>query len=101
MISHDSIVAVIIDCINQLNLARTEEKQLEAGANAAIFGEGSSLDSMGLVSLVIDVEQALEDEGCEISLSDEKTMSQRSSPFRTVQTLAAYIHEKATQENAG
>ena len=38
------------------------------------------------------VEQAVEDElGASVTLADEKAMSQSTSPFRTVGTLAAYV----------
>ena len=101
MIEHNAVVNVIVECIRQLNLARTKDKQLEEQPHAAIFGGDSPLDSLGLVALVIDVEQALADEGCQVLLSDEKTMSQRNSPFKTVDTLANYIQERMSQENAG
>ncbi len=58
---------------------------------ARLFGEGGLLDSLALVSLVVAVEQAVADKfGKSVSLADEKALSQRSSPYRTVATLAAY-----------
>ena len=56
-----------------------------------LFGEGGALDSMGLVTLIIAVEQAIEDKYDVIArLADEKAMSQKNSPYRTVSTLATY-----------
>ena len=47
------------------------------------------LDSMGLVTLVVGVEQAIEDElGVSVSLADARALSQRNSPYRTVGSLA-------------
>ena len=63
-------------------------------------GAGSPLDSLGLVSLLIEVEEGLRDAGWEISLSDERAVSQRHSPFRTVQTLAAYIEQSSSNRSA-
>jgi acyl carrier protein len=58
---------------------------------ARLFGEGGLLDSLALVSLVIAVEQAVADRfGKSVSLADEKALSQHSSPYRTVASLAAY-----------
>ncbi|MDH4055266.1 MAG: acyl carrier protein [Gammaproteobacteria bacterium] len=56
-----------------------------------LFGKNGVLDSMGLVTLVIAVEQEIEDR-YEVStaLADEKAMSQAHSPYRTVGTLADY-----------
>ncbi len=60
-------------------------------AQTPLFGEVGVLDSVGLVSLVVAVEQALEDElGIRVSLADERALSQRSSPYRSVESLAGY-----------
>ncbi len=56
-----------------------------------LFGEQGLLDSIGLVSLVVATEQALEDElRVQVGLADERALSQRVSPYRTVGSLAAY-----------
>lgn len=60
-------------------------------STTALFGREGCLDSLGLVSLVVGVEQALQDElNLTVSLADEKALSQRHSPYRTVETLADY-----------
>jgi acyl carrier protein len=59
--------------------------------SSALFGKGALLDSVGLVSLVASLEQAIEDEkGVSVSLADERAMSQRHSPFLTIGSLAEY-----------
>ena len=56
-----------------------------------LFGREGFLDSMGLVTCVVAVEQAIEDElGVSVSLADDRALSQRTSPYRTVGTLADY-----------
>jgi len=66
---------------------------LREPANAALYGRGGSLDSLGLVSLLASIELALEEEcGMQITLADERAFSQARSPFRTVAGLAEYIH---------
>lgn len=63
----------------------------EVSPETELFGENGLLDSVGLVSLVVAVEQALEDElGAQVGLADERALSQRTSPYRTVSTLAEY-----------
>jgi D-alanine--poly(phosphoribitol) ligase subunit 2 len=63
----------------------------QVGPDTELFGESGLLDSVGLVSLVVAVEQELEDElGVHVGLADERALSQRSSPYRTVGTLAGY-----------
>ena len=42
------------------------------------FGPESSLDSLGLVTLIVEIEQNIEDEfGVEITIADEQAMSMR------------------------
>ena len=64
--------------------------------NTVLFGKDSVLDSMGLVNIIIDIESRFLDEGYEISLTSEKAMSRRNSPFRTISTLADFINEQIT-----
>jgi acyl carrier protein len=62
------------------------------GESTYLIGSGSLLDSLGLVNLIVDLEQRLADEyGISITLADERAMSQKHSPFRTVGSLAEYI----------
>ena len=63
----------------------------EVGPDTVLFGDGGILDSMGLVSLVIALEQEIEDKfGKSIGLADEKAMSQANSPYRSIESLAGY-----------
>jgi acyl carrier protein len=57
----------------------------------ALIGRDSPVDSLGLVSVIVEVEQRLQyDHGVSLTLTDERAMSQRHSPFRTVATMADY-----------
>jgi len=56
-----------------------------------LFGRDGVLDSMGLVTLIIAVEQEIEEKfGQTAGLADEKAMSQERSPYRSVSSLADY-----------
>lgn len=90
----DEVRAVVLDCIVRLNELREGDSKLATGGDAPLFGDGSPLDSMGLVTLTMDVEDALADQGVEVSLSDSRAMSRKQSPFRTVATLVQFIEEQ-------
>jgi acyl carrier protein len=92
--TQEEIADAILDAVRALNLSRMPEHQVDVKPDARLFGPGSPLDSLGLVSLLIDIEDALRDRGLDISLSDEHAMSQSRSPFRSVQALAAYIDQR-------
>jgi len=84
---------LVLGAMRNVNMARTAESQLDVGPDAAVFGPGSALDSLGLVSLLIDIEEALLDRGFAVTLSDSRAMSQSRSPFRNVPALVSYIEE--------
>ena len=87
------ISSLVQRSIEQVNLARRPESRLAVGEDAVIFGDGSPLDSLGLVALLIDIEEALHDHGHTVTLSDARAMSQSRSPFRNVPALVAFIQE--------
>lgn len=65
----------------------------------ALLGAEGILDSMGLVSLIVAVEQDVEDEfGKEITIADAKAMSQKNSLFRTIGSLVDYIENLLNEE---
>src|SRR5262245_33750878 len=86
-----TIQEVVLRSVQNTNEARTADKQLRVDADAPLFGPAGPLDSLGLVALLIDIEEAFADRGIEITLGDERAMSQKHSPFRTVGTLVSYI----------
>lgn len=83
------VVFESIDAFNDSNYGRT---QLEKRDDQVLFGLGGALDSLGLVNLIVALEGKLEDElGRTVVLANEKAMSERNSPFRTVGTLVAFV----------
>jgi acyl carrier protein len=83
---------VVIDAINELNQTLDTPINTEFGGDAPIYGKHGVLDSISLVSLIVNVEQKIEDQfGVSIILANEKAMSQRNSPFLTIGTLSSYL----------
>jgi acyl carrier protein len=90
--SEERVLQVVYRAIDEINPGLPAERRLKKSAGTALFGHAGALDSLGLVNLIVAVEQAVEDElGASVTLADEKAMSQSASPFRTVGTLAAYV----------
>ncbi len=84
------VVDMIIDTAKDLG---DDELKLseELSADTRLFGKNGALDSMGLVTLIVAVEQAIEDRyDKSIALADEKALSQARSPYRSVASLAEY-----------
>lgn len=60
-----------------------------------LIGNASPLDSLGLVSLIVDIEESINDEfDVELVLASEKAMSARTSPFINLETLISFIEEE-------
>jgi acyl carrier protein len=89
--NRNEIEKIILETLCMVNLAREDDKQLTVSPDARLFGNGGQLDSMGLLALIIDVEEALGEAGYHIMLMAERAMSSRQSPFKDVPSLVAYI----------
>jgi len=55
-----SIQAVVLQAVRTANLARDASSQLDVSATAPLFGSASPLDSIGLVALLLDIEEAFD-----------------------------------------
>lgn len=92
MADNHRVVQVIFDAVDDLNRQLPRERHLEKSVNSILLGS-EKLDSLGLVNLIAATEQKVEEEfGTSISLFDEAAMSQQSSPFKNIGTLAGYIN---------
>jgi len=64
-------------------------------AETVLYGGEAGVDSLSLVRLVAAVERAAEIRfGRNIVLADERAMSMRNSPFRTVGALANLLYQR-------
>jgi acyl carrier protein len=96
VIERQRVEAVIYRAIAALNDERGAGDAIPAAEGTVLFGAGSPLDSLALVSLISDVETTLTTEdGLDLSLADDRALSRTESPYRTVGTLRDYVLELA------
>jgi len=70
----------------------SEERTIPRSTEAVLLGPGGVVDSLGLVRFIVIVERCVEDDfEIAVSLTDEKALSERNSPFRSVGALVDYI----------
>ncbi len=98
-LDHQKIKSTIVTCIINLNNSLVDTEKISTDCDHILFGEGSFLDSMGLLNLLMDLEEKLEDEGVGITILDDHALSRAHSPFRTISALADYIQEKIQYES--
>ncbi len=73
----------------------------DVGESTTLIGRQAVLDSLGLVTLLVDLEQRFEElHGWPVTLANERALSQKHSPFRTVQTLTNYICSLQAEKQA-
>lgn len=96
----EQIYSVIFNSIGEINSVLPADKHLDKNENTVLYGQKSKLDSLGLVNLIVEVEQRLEDElGISVDLTDEKALSQKNSPFISVKSLTEYILNHLNETN--
>lgn len=89
MITYEQVIELIYSAIDELN-ASSDNQPVVKQEDTALYGNSSSLDSVDLVNVLLSLEEALEDEfEVELVIANEKALSQKNSPFRTVSTLAS------------
>jgi acyl carrier protein len=90
-VEQEAILSIVLRVVEQANLARVTSQRLEVSPTAPLFGPASPLDSLGLVGLLIDIEEAFDRAGHPVTLSDERALSQTRSPFRDIPALVSYL----------
>jgi D-alanine--poly(phosphoribitol) ligase subunit 2 len=89
----------VLDAVNRavddLNEILGPDERLEKSPDVALIGKDARLDSLGLVNLIVLVEEKIQQGfGVGITLVDERAMSQSKSPFRTLGSLAEFVEEQ-------
>jgi len=86
----DVILQLVYLSVDEINFEL--DSKLEKIESENLFSADSKLDSMGLVNFIVDVEERIQDHfKLELTLADDKAMSQIRSPFRTIASLVDYI----------
>lgn len=84
-----NLLKIVIEAVKEIGEDQENATLIAATEDTLLFGE--NLDSMGIVFLVTDLESKIAEElDLDITLADERAMSQRTSPFRSVKTLTNY-----------
>ena len=83
---------IVAEAVADLNLQRSAEDQIGKDPHALLFGPGGSLDSLGLVQLIAEVENGVEDaSGQRVNLADEALLESAENPFKSIASLCAHL----------
>ena len=92
MIDRDKLLSIIENAFAELNELRAQDAQLVFSPDAPLYGVNSAIDSVDLVNFLLSVEEQLEDElDITFVIANEKALSLKNSPFKTMATLCDYL----------
>jgi hypothetical protein len=95
-------IEVIFSAIDVVNCEKSNTSRLIKSEDTTLFGHGSGLDSFELVGLILSIESKVTEHfGVAVTLADERAMSERNSPFRSVSTMANYIVRLVEESKRG
>jgi acyl carrier protein len=94
--SSDAISEVLYACIDQANAMLPREAKLEKAPSTVLVGEGGVLDSLGLINLLVNLEEGLRSRfGLEHACLDEALLVDVDGPYRSVGHLVEWITARA------
>ena len=89
--NNEQITGLLFEALNEIDFDDSGGKP-EVSEDTVIYGDEGLLESIQLVNFIVAVERKIEETfGKTVSIADEKAISQRNSPFRTVKALCDYI----------
>lgn len=90
----DQAQAAVQAAVEEANLSLPGDKQIATDLDAVLYGAGSPLDSIGLVTVVMAAEAHVADiTGVDVVLASEAAMSRKRSPYRSLRALADFVLE--------
>jgi acyl carrier protein len=90
----DEALRVIAAALEGLDGAPASKTTATVGPATLLIGPDGCLDSIGLVTLIVAVEERLADEfGLSVTLASEKAVAAKTSPFRSIEKFADYVVE--------
>lgn len=95
----DEALGIVFGALENLNEELDDGHKVEISPRTCLFGTDAAIDSLSLVSVIVDVEQeASERLGFPVSLTDDRAINQPVSPFTDPGTLADYIVTLANEK---
>ena len=94
-IKNELIINLIFDVVEEHNKINPEELKLEKSLQTELAGMNGSLDSLGLINFLVEVEsnfnQKFENN---ISIIDELLLLEQDGPYKNIENLSQYIISK-------
>lgn len=101
MVDKTQISDLISVAIENYNQAAQAERQVVNSPSTILFGDGSVLDSLGFINLIVSIETEIENElNLSMFIVDEHALAMEENPFRTLQSLQSLIETRVEEMSA-
>lgn len=93
----NQIKQIVTNAISQQNILLEEPVDLSMGDDSSLYGEAGQIDSLALVSILVDIEASLKTQyQADVQLADTSDLSPTETPFITLGALVQYTHSRLT-----
>ena len=99
--SNTDALSLVTDTVRGMSKELGYPALASATPETELFGGSSGIDSLSVVRIVAEVERTAEARFSKrVVLADERAMSRRSSPYRTIGALAELVAERLAESDA-
>ena len=89
--NRDEVKNIVIEAIKEYLKEMHGDTTTTIEENNVFLGDGSILDSLGFIQVVVDIESQIKEKGKDILLTSKIAMSMEKNPFEKVGTLIDFI----------
>ncbi|WP_065258418.1 hypothetical protein [Pseudomonas bananamidigenes] len=98
----NEVKTLVESAVRQQDLLLSEPIDLSRGEDSPLYGVEGTIDSMTLVSIIVDTEEKIRHRfGAEVHLADTSHLPATATPFATLGTLCAYVMDRLASAVAG
>jgi acyl carrier protein len=101
MIARTEAYDIVLKSLEEVFAQNGMDPLASVSDDTVLVGDAAVLDSIGVVQLIVEIEQRVEAQhSVSITLANDKAMSQRNSPFRTVGVLTDHVIATAIEASS-
>jgi len=98
----EKILNCIYEGVDEVNEQLPDGQKLKKSPDTVLLGESGKLESIDLVNVLVATEDSVEEEfGVPISITDERAVAEKNSPFATIRTLSEFISNLLKENSDG
>lgn len=96
------VLEAVLSAVSDLNRQLPPARRLALSRETPLVGAAGHLDSLGLINLIVAVEQQIEDDlSVRIVLTEQETLARSESVLATIGTLTDHIESLLSERTKG